>query len=72
MTHDARVTTRVPAALRDALDRQAALERHDLSDEVRRALWLHVERCDLRSDEAALTGGPVQSRAVEEPARGSG
>lgn len=73
MTHDARVTTRVPAALRDALERQASIERHDLSDEVRRALWLHVERLSgPTSDEGARPGAPVQDQAFQEPGRVSG
>ena len=67
MTNDSYIGVRVPRELADALAARAAEERYSLSDEVRRALWLHTEA--LRSDEPACTGSIANGQAVEEPTR---
>ncbi len=64
--HDVAITVRMPQGLQEALVDRARHERYSLSDEVRRALWRHVER-DL-NDDGTLAGAPiVPTAAFQEP-----
>ena len=64
--HDVAITVRMPQGLQEALVDRARHERYSLSDEVRRALWRHVER-DLNDDEPPRSGSIAKTPANQEP-----
>ena len=64
MAYDVRINVRVPRELHDRLAELAVAARYDLSDELRRALWRHVEA--QNDGEPAGTAGPRVASAVQE------
>ena len=61
------VGVRAPVELVEALAQLAAARDRTLSAELRQAMRAHI---GAPSDEAALPGGPVHTRAGREPDRG--